>query len=208
MTPPTFRAVFWDFGGVILTSPFEAFNRYEEERGLPRDFIRSVNALNPDTNAWARIERQELNTDAFDDAFADESASLGHRVPGRDVLGLLGGAIRPEMVTALDRVIEAGYVTACLTNNVASESRPDVAAVMSRFGVVVESSKIGVRKPEPEFYERACDLAGVEARDVVFLDDLGINLKPAKAMGITTIKVITAEQAIGELSETLGIDLR
>ena len=202
------RAVFWDFGGVILTSPFEAFNRYEHERGLPHDFIRSVNTVDPHTNAWARIERQEISPDEFDAAFAAESNALGHEVPGRDILALLSGDIRPEMVTALDRVIEAGFITACLTNNVRSEPRPDVADVMARFDHVVESSRVGVRKPEESFYVRACEMADVEPGEVVFLDDLGINLKPAKAMGMTTIKVVEADQAIDELSAVLGIGLR
>ncbi len=205
----SYRAVFWDFGGVILTSPFEAFNRYEEANGLPRDFIRSVNAVNPDSNAWARIERQELTPDEFDVVFAEESESFGHRVSGRDVLALLGGDVRPEMVVALDRVNDAGYVTACLTNNVASDdSRPDVAAVMDRFHHIVESSRVGVRKPELSFYTHACEVAGVEPADVVFLDDLGINLKPAKAMGMATIKVVSAAQAIDELAAVLDLDVR
>jgi putative hydrolase of the HAD superfamily len=201
-------AVFWDFGGVILSSPFDAFNAYERARGLPLDFIRSVNAVDPHTNAWARIERQEISPAEFDLAFAEESARMGHRVPGGDVLALLGGSVRPEMVTALDRVVEAGYVTACLTNNVAGDPRPDVADVMARFHHVVESSRVGCRKPEPAFYEQACELAAVEPAQVVFLDDLGINLKPAKAMGMTTIKVLGADQAIGELEAVLGISLR
>lgn len=202
------RAVFWDFGGVILTSPFEAFNEYERANGLPLDFIRSVNATDPDSNAWARVERQELTAGEFDRAFAEESERRGHRVPGADVLALLGGAVRPEMVTALDRVVEAGYVTACLTNNVAGDPRADVADVMVRFDHVVESSKVGCRKPEPAFYEHACRVAGVHPEDVVFLDDLGINLKPAKALGMTTIKVVGAEQAIDDLEAVLGISLR
>lgn len=202
------RAVFWDFGGVILSSPFDAFNAYERAHGMPLDFIRSVNAVDPHTNAWARIERQELTPAEFDLAFAEESERMGHRVPGRDVLALLGGSVRPEMVTALDRVIDAGFVTACLTNNVAGDPRPDVAEVMARFHHVVESSKVGCRKPEPAFYERACELAGVEPAEVVFLDDLGINLKPASAMGMTTIKVLGADQAIGELEAVLAITLR
>ena len=206
------RAVFWDFGGVILSSPFDAFNRYEAEHGLPPDFIRSVNARNPDTNAWALIERHDIDAASFDDLFADESEALGHRVPGRDVLAMLSGGVRPEMVTALDRVIGAGYITACLTNNVRSRDdgsgRPEVDAVMERFDHVVESSKVGCRKPEPRFYEIACELAGVEPHECVFLDDLGINLKPARAMGMTTIKVLGADQAIADLEAALGVPLR
>ena len=203
------RAVLWDFGGVILSSPFEAFNRYEAANGLPTDFIRGVNATNPDANAWALLERNDITPEQFDERFADESEALGHRVPGVDVLGLLSGEIRPEMVTALDRVIRAGYRTACLTNNViGGEQRMEVGDVMVMFDHVVESSKVGCRKPERRFYEIACELVGVDPTECVFLDDLGINLKPAKAMGMTTIKVGAAEPAITELEQVLGIPLR
>jgi putative hydrolase of the HAD superfamily len=207
------RAVLWDFGGVILSSPFEAFRRYEAEHTIPLDFIRGVNATNPDRNAWARLERSELDHEGFDAAFAEESRALGHEVPGADVLALLAGDVRTEMVAALDAVIAAGYRTACLTNNVVSRDgdpeagRPEVDAVMARFDVVVESSKLGIRKPEPTFYARACELLGVEPDECVFLDDLGINLKPAKAMGMTTIKVGDPGAAIAELEAVLGIPL-
>jgi putative hydrolase of the HAD superfamily len=205
------RAVLWDFGGVILSSPFEAFRRYEAQRGLPKDFIRSVNAIEPHANAWARLERGELDHDAFDVEFGRESAALGHEVTGADVIALLAGEVREEMVTALDLVRAAGLRTACLTNNIAAPDghveRADVEAVLQRFDVVVESSKIGVRKPEPAFYATACDLLGVEPAECVFLDDLGINLKPAREMGMTTIKVGDAATAIRELEAVLGFDL-
>ncbi|MEM8618807.1 MAG: HAD-IA family hydrolase [Actinomycetota bacterium] len=203
------RAVLWDFGGVILSSPFDAFDRYERERGVPPGLIRSVNATNPDSNAWALLERSEIGPAEFDRLFAEESEQLGHRVPGADVLALLAGDIRPEMVDMLDRVIAAGYRTACLTNNVVSADpravRPDVHAVMERFDHVIESSKVGVRKPEVRFYEIACDTVGVEPRECVFLDDLGINLKPAKAMGMTTIKVTDPALAIADLTSVLHL---
>jgi putative hydrolase of the HAD superfamily len=208
-SPVMIRAVLWDFGGVILSSPFEAFNRYEAEHGLPADFIRSVNATNPDTNAWALLERSDVSPAEFDGLFAGESEALGHRIPGVDVLGLLSGDVRTDMVTALDRVIRAGYRTACLTNNVVGgEQRMDVGDVMVMFDHVVESSKVGCRKPETRFYEIACELVGVEPTECVFLDDLGINLKPAAAMGMTTIKVLGADQAITDLEAVLGIPLR
>lgn len=200
------RAVLWDFGGVILTSPFEAFNAYEERKGLPADFIRSVNATNPDENAWALLERTEIDGDEFDRRFAAESEALGHRIRGADVLELLSGEVRPEMVDLLDAVIAAGYKTACLTNNMAGgDARADVGDVMDRFDEVVESSVVGVRKPEVEFYEIACTRLGVAPDECVFLDDLGINLKPAAAMGMTTIKVITPGQAIADLENALGM---
>lgn len=209
---PSIAAVLWDFGGVILSSPFEAFNRYEQEHHLPPDFIRGVNATDPHTNAWARLERSDITAAEFDEEFAIESERLGHRVPGADVLALLSGQVRPEMVRALDRVIEAGYRTACLTNNVSgehasAERAETIGAIMARFDHVVESSKVGCRKPEPRFYEIACELLGVSPEQCVFLDDLGINLKPAAAMGMRTIKVLAADQAITELSAILQLDL-
>jgi len=208
------RAVLWDFGGVILSSPFEAFRRYEAEHEIPLDFIRSVNATDPDRNAWARLERSELDHAGFDAAFAAESSALGHEIPGADVLAALSGDVRPEMVAALDAVIAAGFRTACLTNNIVRDdghhppTRPEVDAVLARFDVVVESSKLGIRKPEPAFYERACELLAVDAVECVFLDDLGVNLKPAKAMGMATIKVGDPAAAITELEQVLGIGLR
>lgn len=207
------KAVLWDFGGVILSSPFEAFRHYERQRGLPVDFIRAVNATNPHDNAWALLERSEISIDEFDVLFATESEILGHRVPGADVLALLGGEIRPEMVAALDRVKADGHRVACLTNNVIGGKEIDaaidgraaqIAEVMRRFDVVVESSVVGVRKPEPRFYELACELLMVQPEECVFLDDLGVNLKPAAAMGMTTIKVVEPAQAIAELGAVLG----
>jgi putative hydrolase of the HAD superfamily len=210
-------AVLWDFGGVILSSPFEAFTRFEEAQGLPRDHIRTVNATNPDANAWARLERSDISPAEFDVEFALESAALGHEVRGADVLALLSGEVRPAMVEALRRVKAAGYRTACLTNNVVSdeprasdlrdERRDQVATVMALFDEVVESSKVGVRKPEPRYYEIACGLLGVTPDQCVFLDDLGINLKPAAAMGMRTIKVVDPADALAQLSEILSLPL-
>ncbi len=214
MTNLPIRAVLWDFGGVILSSPFEAFRRYEAEKGLPADTIRTVNATNPDSNAWALLERNDISPGEFDTLFASESEALGHRIPGSDVLALLAGDVRPHMVTALDTVIGAGLLTACLTNNVVSTSptptdrQREVSAIMAKFHHVVESSKVGCRKPEPRFYEIACELLDVSPHECVFLDDLGINLKPAAAMGMRTIKVVDSFDALDELSAHLSLTLR
>jgi putative hydrolase of the HAD superfamily len=203
------KAVLWDFGGVILTSPFEAFAAHERNVGLPEGFIRGVNATNPHTNAWAQLERQEISVDDFNLAFEAEALALGGSVSGAQVLELLAGDLRLEMVSALHRIKDAGFAQACLTNNVATGvSRPEVEEVMSLFDVVIESSKLGIRKPEPRFYELALEALEVDAAECVFLDDLGINLKPARAMGMTTIKVDTPAQALGELEVVLGLELR
>lgn len=213
MTNTTFRAVFWDFGGVILESPFDAFLRYESQRGLPTGFLRGVNAVNPDTNAWALLERNEITPAQFDDLFRNESRALGHEVPGADVLALLAGEIRPHMVTALDTVKSAGFKMACLTNNVVggdkktSDRARAVDEVMARFDAVIESSKVGCRKPETAFYEIACRTLDVSPEECVFLDDLGVNLKPAAAMGMHTIKVIDSYEALRALSDALKLPL-
>ncbi len=213
MTTSSFRAVFWDFGGVILSSPFDAFLQYEAQKGLPEGFLRSVNATNPDANAWALLERNEVSPRDFDALFLAESTALGHPVPGADVLKLLAGEIRPAMVEALDTVKAAGYAMACLTNNVVGgdgatpERRAAVAAVMARFDAVIESSKVGCRKPETRFYEIACETLQVSPHECVFLDDLGVNLKPAAAMGMHTIKVINPDDALAALSAALQLSL-
>ncbi|HMS89285.1 MAG: HAD-IA family hydrolase [Acidimicrobiales bacterium] len=214
----TITAALFDFGGVILSSPFEAFAHYEADRGLPHGFIRSVNAADHHTNAWARLERSEISPDEFAAAFEEESAAMGHRVPGWDVLGLLAGEVRPEMVEVVRRCGERLH-TALLTNNVVTmraeamagappgDASP-VAEVLALFDVIVESSVVGVRKPEPRFYEIACERLGIEPSEAVFLDDLGVNLKPAKAMGMTTIKVVDPAAAIAELEQVVGFPLR
>jgi len=208
------RAAFFDFGGVILSSPFEAFNDFEARHGLPRDFIRTINSTNPDTNAWAHFERNDVPFDEFCDLFEAECRAAGHELSARELMPLLAGEIRPAMIAAVRRCREAGLVTAMLTNNwVSLDERPaDARAagrdeVLSLFDHVIESSKVGVRKPDPRFYEIACETAGVEPSEAVFLDDLGVNLKPAAAMGMTTIKVVDPDVALKELEQVVGFPL-
>lgn len=209
----------FDFGGVVTTSPFDAFARYEEANGLPVGVIRSINATNPDANAWAHLERGDVTLDGFAEMFAAEARALGYEIDGHAVLGLLGGDVRPQMVEAIRRIKGAGLRTACVTNNFRSHGalasdgvaggngRADTAAVMAMFDEVIESSVIGVRKPELEFYRRALAVMDIEAHQAVYLDDLGVNLKPAKAMGMTTIKVVDPDAALAELSSVLDIPL-
>jgi len=208
------EAVIFDFGGVITTVPFEAFARYEAERGLPADIIRRTNAQNHLENAWAKFERAEIDLDAFDGQFAAESLALGAAVRGRDVLPLLSGDLRPEMVAALQR-IKARFKTGCITNNLpnnaigsASGRTLYVAEVMTLFDHVIESAKIGLRKPDPRIYRMMVERLGVDPQQCVYLDDLGVNLKPARDMGMTTIKVVSGEQAIADLERATGLSLR
>jgi putative hydrolase of the HAD superfamily len=204
------RSVMFDFGGVITSSPFEAFARYEREAGLPPGFIRLVNSTDPDANAWSHLERGQLDVAGFAAAFEEEALRLGHRVDGREVLGMLSGDVRPAMVEAVRRCAER-FETACVTNNFALgdvPTAPEVAAIFDLFDVVVESRVVGVRKPEPRFYHLACEAVGVDPTEVVYLDDLGINLKPARAMGMHTIKVTDPDVALAELSAATGLVLR
>ena len=203
------RAALFDFGGVISTSPFEAFTRYEVENGLPEDFLRGLNSTNPDTNAWARHERNELSFDEFCDAYEAEAVAAGHRIDAREVIGCLSGDIRHEMVEAIRRCHER-LRTGLITNNMAPMSDGDGSAlsfVHDLFDVIIESSIVGVRKPDQRIYEIACEQLGVTADEIVFLDDLGVNLKPAAQMGMTTIKVIDADKAIAELEAVVGFRL-
>ena len=208
------QAVIWDFGGVITTSPFESFNRFERERGLPSDFIRGINATNPETNAWAQFESSSIDIDAFDAAFAKEAQAKGHHVGGREVVALLSGDLRPRMVNVL-KTCKANFRIGCITNNVRSGHGPGMAKsaekaaamadVMQLFDLVVESSIEGIRKPNPRIYTLACERLGVEPGQAVFLDDLGINLKPARMLGMQTIKVVSESQAISDLEQVTGL---
>lgn len=197
----------WDFGGVLTTSPFEAFAAYERDHGLPADFIRGLNATNPDTNAWAGLERGHLDLDAFALEFEAEAGAAGAALDAKALLGLLRGDLRPEMVEALRRCHER-LKTGLLTNNfISAEDGLGYAPVLQHFDVVVESARTGHRKPEPEFYRIACELLAIEPEEAVFLDDLGVNLKPARAMGMRTIKVVDPEAALKELEDVVGFPL-
>lgn len=208
------KAVIFDFGGVITSSPFDAFTRYEAERGLPAGLLRQVNATNPDSNAWALFERNEIDAAAFDARFLAESTALGHPVRGGDVLPLLSGDIRLGMVEAL-KACKAAFKVGCITNNVitghgagmsgTTEKAAKVAGIMELFDAVIESSKVGLRKPDPRIYEMMCELLAVEPAECVYLDDLGINCKPAAVLGMTAIKVTGEAQALADLSAATGL---
>ena len=201
------EAVLFDFGGVILSSPFEAFAAYEKEIGLPANTIRKINATDPDSNAWAQFERREVSTEDFVLLFEEEALALGYELDAQRILEGLHGSLRPSMVEALSKC-SSKFKTAMLTNNITpmgeQDLDEDVQKVVEMFDLLIESSIEGCRKPEEKFYEIACERLNVKPENCVFLDDLGINLKPARAMGMTTIKVIDPEDAIKELYEILG----
>ena len=208
-------AVVFDLGGVLTESPMHAFAAYEAEAGLPDGLIRRLNSTNPHTNAWARYERNELDAAGFTDAFEAEALAAGHRVDASRVLAALSGDVRPAMVEALRRLHAAGFPLGLLSNNVAPMERTGrLGELLGFFDAIVESSVEGVRKPEPEIYERALtrlsDAVGrpIAAADCAYLDDLGINLKPARALGFHTIKVVEPAEALAELSSLTGLDLR
>jgi putative hydrolase of the HAD superfamily len=207
------RAVIFDFGGVFTSSPFEAFNRYERERGFPDNLIRKINSTNHLENAWAKFERAEVDLDGFDKLFAAEAKAMGFDVPGRDVIPLLSGDVRPEMVEALRR-IKTKFKAGCITNNVPSMTTDSAKPgslyrreIVDMFDHLIESSKVGLRKPDPRIYTMMCEALSVAPEECVYLDDLGGNLKPARAMGMITIRVETGPQAITELEAATGMRL-
>ena len=210
-----FSSVFWDFGGVITSSPFEAFSNFELKNNLPKDFIRKVNSTNHKSNAWAQLEQSKINLEEFDVLFKKESKSLGYEVSGGQILNLLQGEIRPKMVNALEKLKKENFTLACLTNNFNSGDKNQSALddineertkIMNNFDYIIESKELGIRKPDVEFYLKALEISGADPKKTIFLDDLGINLKPAKELGMTTIKVLDSDQALKELSNLVGIN--
>jgi len=218
MTLATLSAVIFDFGGVFTTSPVENFTVFEREHGLPDKFIGSVIKDNHHENAWARYERAEIGLEEFDALFAAESKAAGFEIPGATLIGLLSLTFKPAMIDALERVKAAGFKTGCITNNLpkvdskamlaAEEKREEVERIFSNFDHIIESSKAGVRKPEPRIYQMMCEALSVAPPECIFIDDLGINLKPAQAMGMRTIKAPMGDPspAIEELRAALGLD--
>lgn len=206
MVSTDFDAVLFDFGGVLADGPFEAFARYEEENGLPNGFIRGLNATNHDTNAWSKLERSEVDLDGFCALFEAEAKLAGGEVDARAVIAGLGGQLRPEMIEAVRRCHE-NFRTGLLTNNFVRVDGRAFEWLPELFDVIVESAVEGVRKPDPRFYEIACERLGVRPNRSIFLDDLGINLKPARALGMTTIKVVTADAALKDLEALVGLSL-
>ena len=201
-----YKAIIWDFGGVITSSPFEAFNKFEEANSLPKDIIRTINSENPDMNAWAQFESNSITIGQFNDLFLKEAKAKGFDIKGRDIIKLLKGSIRENMVSFL-RELKLDFKLGCITNNVkpSSEQNTDneTEEAMSIFDHVIESSIVGIRKPNPEIYMMSCDALNVSPDQCIYLDDLGINLKPARELGMTTIKVIQPEDAIQEVRNLL-----
>ena len=201
-----YKAIIWDFGGVITSSPFEAFNNFEEANGLPKDIIRTINSENPDMNAWAQFESNSITIDEFNDLFLKEAKAKGFDIKGKDIIKLLKGSIRENMVSFL-RELKSNFKLGCITNNVKSSSEEntdnETEEAMSIFDHVIESSIVGIRKPNPEIYMMSCDALNVSPDQCIYLDDLGINLKPARELGMTTIKVIQPEDAIQEVRNLL-----
>ena len=209
------KAILFDFGGVITESPFQAFNVFERERGIPNDFIRTLNSTHHDSNAWARLERGEITPDQFDEIFREEALKSGQDIGGLEILKLVFTPVRTSMVSLI-KTYKKDYEVACLTNNFPRTKRLEQLVGIQRlngweiifkeFSYVIESAKIGYRKPEKKFFEISCDIIGVAPADTVFLDDIGSNLKPARLMGMKTIKVTSENQAIADLTTALKED--
>jgi len=191
--PVPVEAVLFDFGGVLSTSPFGAFERHEQTRGLP---------------AWARLERNDVDFDQFCDTFEAEAVAAGGTVDARELFATMTGEMRPEMLEAVRRC-HAHFKTGLLTNNfITPTTTARHAEVLDLFDVAIQSAVVGVRKPDPRFYLMACDALEIEPSAAVFLDDLGVNLKPARALGMQTIKVVDPNEALIELEAVVGIPLR
>jgi putative hydrolase of the HAD superfamily len=207
-----FRAVIFDLGGVVFPSPFEAFDAFDTTAGLPPGSVRSLIRVSSETGAWAALERGELTPDVFCTELEREAAGVGLRLDARALMASIssGSGARPEMLRAIGRIRARGLGVGALTNNWprpdGPQTRPELDGAL--FDVVVESAVEGLRKPDPKIYQLVLERLAVNADESVYLDDLGINLKPALAMGMTTIKVVEIEDALGELERVLGFTLR
>jgi putative hydrolase of the HAD superfamily len=208
-----YRAVIFDLGGVVFPSPFEAFDAYDHDNNLEEGTVRSLIRESSESGAWAALERGELSMDAFVDALEGEALAAGFRLDARRLMGSIGSSLgpRPEMARAIGCIRSKGLRTAALTNNWTDETQqptPDGLHGAGLFDVIIESAVEGLRKPDPRIYALALFRLNVLASEAVFLDDLGVNLKPAREMGMATIKVIDTDAALAALEVILGFALR
>jgi epoxide hydrolase-like predicted phosphatase len=205
-----YEAVVFDLGGVVFPSPLDVFRVYERGHGLPHRFISEVVLADPEHGAWGRLERGELTLETFCEAFDAECAAHGETVDSRDLMRAVGAGLEPReaMVAAIDAIRGHGLKTAALTNNWSDEAgRREASPTAGWFDVVVESAVEGLRKPDPRIYRLVCERLAVPPTAAVFLDDLGANLKPARELGMMTIKVEDADAALTELESVLGFAL-
>ncbi len=205
------EAVIFDLGGVVLGSPLHAIADYERDNGIPLGTINRVVVDTAPGGGWSRLERGEISMEEFFDAFEHDCAEAGHSISARTMMERIAETSmpRPAMLTAIGRIRERGLRTAALTNNwkPESESKSATLGLAPLFDVFVESSVEGLRKPDPRIYELVCDRLGVPPSAAVFLDDIGSNLKTARQLGMTTIKVEAPEPALAQLSDLLGFPL-
>ena len=203
------KAIIFDLGGVVLDSPMEIFAAFEKSHGLPENFLNKFIVESGHEGAWARLERGELTLEQFFSAFDEEIRNAGADVSSRELMAAVTdfANVRPEMIQAIRRLRKHGYLVAALTNNWLLEdggTSTGLDLLKAEFDVFMESSRAGVAKPDPKIYEMALRELGVRAEEAVFLDDIGRNLKPARQMGMTTIKVTSVENALEQLNNQLA----
>ncbi|HEU5196246.1 MAG TPA: HAD family phosphatase [Methylomirabilota bacterium] len=206
------EGVLFDMGGVVMDSPLHAVARYERACGLPANAINRAIAASGEHGAWARLERGELTAETFCAPFEADCRAHGVAVSGAEIMAAIAGAgvARPIMLEAIRRLRAHRFRVGALTNNW-KRSGPEDDAIPHRlqdhFDVFIESRVVGLRKPDPRIYELACRRLGVPPQQTAFLDDIGRNLKPARALGMSTIKVEDARQALEELGRLVSLDL-
>jgi putative hydrolase of the HAD superfamily len=205
----TYRAVLFDLGGVVVGSPLHAIAAYEEELGIPAGSVNRVVVGTGSDGAWSRLERGELTLEPFYEAFDRECAAAGATLSARTLMERVAGATapRPAMLEAIRRIRERGLIAAAITNNWIAEEG-SAGSLRHLFDLVVESAVEGMRKPDPRIFNAACERLGIVPSEAVFLDDIGSNLKTARSLGMTTIKVVEPDAALAELETLLGFALR
>jgi len=205
------RAVIFDLGGVVMDSPIHAIAIYERYAGIPEGFINRVVVDTGPEGAWGRLERGKLSVADFIPEFEADCRAAGQPISAAEMMTRIGesSAPRPVMLEAIRRIRDTGLVAAALTNNWISEDADTGSGVLrGHFDAFFESAVLGLQKPDPRIYQHACDELGIAPPEAVFLDDIGRNLKSARQLGMTTIKVEAADQALVELEAVLGLDLR
>jgi putative hydrolase of the HAD superfamily len=205
------KTIIFDFGGVITNSPIEGFKLLEEKHGYDKGLITNINMNNPNDNAWAKSERGEIDIHTFLEEFEKEALEIGQKIDAREILQQLYGSMRENIINKIKLLSNSKkYKLICLTNVLKGvdiftpkERVIAVSHVMRYFDKIYESYKLNMRKPETRIYQYILNEMNIKPQETVFLDDLGMNLKPARQLGINTIKVVNPKDAINELDQLL-----
>jgi epoxide hydrolase-like predicted phosphatase len=199
--------VVFDLGGVMTVPPWVPIDAYGVEVGLPEG---AMSRYFRNDAIFSQLERGETTLREFMKSVGlrvQETYGIRIDLKALGRAGIVGGEMNPDMITFVGALHRAGIRLGLLTNN--TKEAPDWRSriPIECFDAVIDSSEVGMRKPDPAIYQLTLDRLGAAAADVVFVDDTETNLPPAEAMGIAVVHFVDPTQGRAAIAELCGLDL-